>query len=202
MSKARLEAFSDGVFAIVITLLILELRPEEGIAHAREMILRAIPKILAFVLSFIVIGCYWIAHHRFLHHFKAVDRVLLWINLALLMVVAFIPYPTALIGATHGDVAAVQLYGFTLMLVNLLGTTLWLYGTRSTNHPEAMLPRQRLRTAMAHAGPVVVYAGAVAIAPIWVVAALACFVAVPLFFVLAGPAIDRYLLGAGKQSDG
>jgi uncharacterized membrane protein len=193
MSKTRLEAFSDGVFAIVITLLVLELRPEEGAAHAREMILHAFPRMLAFGLSFVVIGSYWVAHHRLLHYFRAVDRVLLWINLALLMVVAFIPYPTALIGATHGDVAAVQLYGLTLILANLLGVALWLYGTRPANEPASLLPGQRSHTAVAHAAPVLVYAGAIAVAPVSATVALACYVAVPLFFIIAGPAMDRLL---------
>jgi len=111
MSKSRLEAFSDGVFAIVITLLVLELRPGENGLQAREMIIQAFPKILAFALSFAIIGCYWVAHHRMLHYVKSVDRTLLWLNLALLMVVTFIPYPTALIGATHGAADALRLYG-------------------------------------------------------------------------------------------
>jgi uncharacterized membrane protein len=194
MSKTRLEAFSDGVFAIVITLLVLELRPEGSASHAREMILHALPKMMAFGLSFVVIGSYWVAHHRLLHHVRTVDRVLLWINLALLMVVAFIPYPTALVGATHGEVEAVQLYGLTLILANLLGVVLWLYGTRSRNEPIALLPGQRLRTAIIHAAPVLVYASAIAIAPVAVAVALACYVAVPLIFILAGPAMDRLLV--------
>ena len=193
MSKARLEAFSDGVFAIVVTLLVIELRPEHDAVPAREMIVHAVPQILAFVLSFVVVGSYWIAHHRFLHHFTAVDRVVLWVNLALLLVVAFIPYPTALIGATHGDATAVQLYGFTLMLTNLLGVALWLSGTRAANRPEALPASQRRRTALVHAAPAVIYVGAVLVAPVAVAVALAAYVAVPVIFIFAGPSIDRFL---------
>ncbi len=194
MSKARLEAFSDGVFAIVITLLVLELRPEEGLPAA-GMIVHAVPKMPAFVLSFIVIGSYWVAHHRFLHHFRSVDRLVLWVNLMLLMAVAFVPYPTALIGATHAQVAAVQLYGVVLALVNLLGVALWLSGTRAATRPDELGPRQRRRTAIVHAAPVLVYALAVTIAPQTVKAALACYALVPLMFILGGPAIDRWLGG-------
>jgi len=193
MSKARLEAFSDGVFAIVVTLLVIELRPEHDGVPAREMIVHAVPQILAFVLSFVVVGSYWIAHHRFLHHFTSADRVVLWINLALLLVVAFIPYPTALIGATHGDATAVQLYGLTLMLANLLGVMLWLYGTRAISGPADLVPGQRSRTALVHAAPVVIYAGAVLVAPVAAALAIAAYAAVPAFFILAGPSIDRFL---------
>ena len=83
MTKNRLETFIDGVFAIVITLLVLELRPEQAGLQAREMIIHTDPKILAFVLSFVIIGTYRVAHYRMLHFMKYANRTLLWLNLAL-----------------------------------------------------------------------------------------------------------------------
>lgn len=120
MPKRRIEAFSDGVFAIVITLLALELKPAHAGTSALEMMVDAEPKILAFVLSFVIIGTYWVAHHRMLHFVESVDRNLLWLNLRLLMIITFMPYPTALIGVTHGAAAALRLYAATLVAANVM----------------------------------------------------------------------------------
>jgi len=198
MSKNRVEAFSDGVFAIVITLLILELRPGEGVLNAHDMIVQAIPKMLAFALSFVVIGTYWVAHHRMLHYVKTTDRTFLWLNLALLMVVTFIPYPTALIGATRGEADAVLLYGATLIAANLLGTLVWLYGTSPAHQAENLKHGQRSRVALVHVAPVVVYAIGMSLIPFAIAITLACYAAVPAFFILAGPWVDRLVAGTAE----
>ena len=102
MSLNRFEAFSDGVFAIAVTLLVLEIKaPDLSEATSSEAItklLQVFPHILSYITSFIVIGVLWINHHALFHFLKRVDRTALAINLLLLMCVAFIPYPTALIG--------------------------------------------------------------------------------------------------------
>jgi len=201
-SKTRIEAFSDGVFAIVITLLVLELKPGEDGASAHDMIVHAVPKILSFALSFVVIGSYWVAHHRMMHFIKTVDRTLLWLNLALLMVVTFVPYPTALVGATHGELDAVRLYGATLMTANLLGTALWLYGTRPEHRADSLVAGQRWRVAAIHAAPIVVYAIAILLAPAAIFFTLACYAAVPLFFIFAGRWVDRLTAGSAAVSSG
>src|SRR5437868_14520220 len=89
----RLEAFSDGVFAIVITLLVLELRVPMFAHHpSSNELLHAVramwPKLVAFVSSFIVVGIYWVSHHNMFRLIRRPDRTLLWINLALLLAVA------------------------------------------------------------------------------------------------------------------
>lgn len=102
MSLNRFEAFSDGVFAIAVTLLVLEIKAPDlsqtTSSEAVTKLFQIFPHFLSYVTSFIVIGVLWINHHALFHFLKRVDRTALTINLFLLMCVAFIPYPTALIG--------------------------------------------------------------------------------------------------------
>ena len=85
MSKGRLEAFSVGVFAIVIALLILDVRLPAGVHVSIAALEQVLPRIATFVLSFVVVGVYWVAHHNMLHFIERVDRSLLWLNLLLLL---------------------------------------------------------------------------------------------------------------------
>src|SRR5215212_7039470 len=99
----RVVFFSDAVFAIVITLLVLPLTaeidlPEESADIAHE-IWQHWPTMLSFVISFLVIGQFWIAHHRMFSHLRGYDRPLIWLNLVSLLSVCFLPFPTAVLGA-------------------------------------------------------------------------------------------------------
>lgn len=81
MKKSRLEAFSDGVFAIVVTLLILDIRfPEVDYSQFAATLTSVLPRILAYVMSFIIIGLYWVIHHNSMHVMKKTDRGFLWLN--------------------------------------------------------------------------------------------------------------------------
>ena len=100
LSTHRIEAFSDGVFAIAITLLVLNLQVPE-IATVSELAskLGALwPKLVSYVLSFMVVGIYWVAHHNTFHYIKRSDRNLLWLNILMMLFVVFIPFPAALLG--------------------------------------------------------------------------------------------------------
>lgn len=130
----RIEALTDGVFAIVMTLLVLELRIPEiaESAVAVELpkgILELWPKFVSYIVSFVVLGIMWISHHRTFHYIKRSDSTLLWVNLAFLMVVALIPFSTSLIG----DYATAQfpfvVYGIHLFLIFLMRFILWTYAT-------------------------------------------------------------------------
>src|SRR5437660_9370808 len=97
----RLMFFSDGVFAIAITLLVLQITvPIPGLSeHQLGDALRHLgPKYFGFVLSFLVIGRYWMAHHRVFEYIKRFDMPLVWLNLAFLLLIAFLPFPTAVLG--------------------------------------------------------------------------------------------------------
>jgi len=97
-STARAEAFSDGVFAIAITLLVLEIRPPE---HGEESLVRGLlelwPSYLAYALSFVTIGIMWLNHHEVMRLVRTVDRTFLLVNMLLLLLVAFIPFPTSVL---------------------------------------------------------------------------------------------------------
>jgi uncharacterized membrane protein len=114
MSRGRLEAFSDGVIAIIITIMVLELRPPEGagVEHLRELL----PDFLAYVLSFIFIGIYWSNHHHMLHAVTRVTGGILWANLHLLFWLSMVPFVTAWMGHHPHDAVPVAAYGIVLLM--------------------------------------------------------------------------------------
>jgi TMEM175 potassium channel family protein len=136
MTTNRLEAFSDGVFAIAITLLVLEIhvpeQPEQGLAKA---LLEQWPTYASYIVSFFVIGIIWINHHAVFDHLVRVDRALLFLNLLLLFWIALLPWPTNVLGTYMREggaderVAAVLYTGvMTLMGASFGG--LWSYASR------------------------------------------------------------------------
>jgi len=128
MEKSRLEAFSDGVFAIVITLLILDIRfPEVEYSEFKEVFASLVPRILAYVMSFIIIGLYWVVHHNSMHAMRKTDRGFLWLNILLLLCVSFIPFPTSLLGRYPFQAGPIMVYGSTLILCNAVGYIMLLY---------------------------------------------------------------------------
>jgi uncharacterized membrane protein len=138
MNKFRLEAFSDGVFAIVITLLVLDIRlPEVSYAelpHALEMIF---PKIISYVLSFAVIGLYWMGHHYYFRLLEKTNGVFIWLNILLLLLISFIPFPTSLLGTYQFQTIPVLMYGVNLLAVNVVSMIMLVYLRR---RPELAVP--------------------------------------------------------------
>jgi|SRR3954447_2895026 len=131
MSKARLEAFSDGVFAIAITLLVLEIRvPPAG---GRESLLHGLldlwPSYVGFAVSFITIGIIWVNHHAVLVTIQIVDRGLLFRNLLLLLTVSFIPFPTAVMAEylreSRGQDLAVAFYAASFFVMGVAFRQIW-----------------------------------------------------------------------------
>jgi len=122
----RVEAFSDGVFAIAITLLVLEITIEpDQYAHLGRALLDEWPAYLAYVTSFLTVGSVWIAHHSLFMHLRYVDPVLLRINLLLLLVAAFLPFPTAVMAqafhaSDRAERVAIVFYGATALLIEIV----------------------------------------------------------------------------------
>ncbi len=128
MQKSRLEAFSDGVFAIVITLLVLDIRfPEVEYSLFAETLVSILPRILAYVMSFIIIGLYWVTHHNSMHAMRKTDRGFLWLNILLLLCVSFIPFPTSLLGRYPFQAGPIIIYGITLIVCNVVGVIMVFY---------------------------------------------------------------------------
>jgi uncharacterized membrane protein len=131
---SRAEAFSDGVFAIAITLLILNVvLPEhhEPLGHA---LLRLWPSYAAYAISFLTIGIMWVNHHTIFQHLERVDRRFLLLNLLLLMCIAFVPFPTRVAAefarSDENRRAAALLYGTTLTTTAVFFIALWIYASR------------------------------------------------------------------------
>jgi len=114
MNKNRLEAFSDGVLAIIITIMILEIKAPED--DSFESLKPLIPVILSYVLSFVYVGIYWNNHHHMLHVVKKVNGSILWSNLFLLFWLSLIPFGTSWIGEHHFSAVPMSIYGFILLM--------------------------------------------------------------------------------------
>ncbi len=114
MHKGRLEAFSDGVFAIIITIMVLELKVPHGGDFASLKPL--LPVIVSYILSFIYIGIYWNNHHHMMHAVQSINGNILWANLHLLFWLSLIPFVTAWMGENHFAKATIALYGVILFM--------------------------------------------------------------------------------------
>jgi uncharacterized membrane protein len=122
VGRGRLEAFSDGVLAIIITIMVLELRVPQG--DSLSALRPVVPVFLAYLLSFVYLGIYWNNHHHMLHTVKAVGGGILWANLHLLFWLSLIPVTTAWMGQNHAASAPTALYGLVLLMAAIAYYTL------------------------------------------------------------------------------
>lgn len=114
MNKGRLEAFSDGVLAIIITIMVLEMKVPHGTDF--NSLGPLIPVFVSYILSFIYIGIYWNNHHHMIHTVKVVSGTILWANLHLLFWLSLVPFVTGWMGENHFAAVPVALYGFVLVM--------------------------------------------------------------------------------------
>ena len=117
MNRTRLEAFSDGVLAIIITIMVLEIRVPSG--NDFNSLKPLIPVLVSYVLSFIYIGIYWNNHHHMMHTVKRVTGSILWANLHLLFWLSLVPFVTGWIGENHFDPIPMAFYGIILLMAAL-----------------------------------------------------------------------------------
>jgi uncharacterized membrane protein len=153
-SKNRLEAFSDGVFAIVITLLVIDIRPPQ--VSVRESLAAALwrqwPSYAGYFVSFLIIGVMWLNHHRMFQEVRVVDGPLLVLNLNLLLWMALIPFPTSVVadhlrdGGEHAS-TAMALYGGLILLAAISFTALFAWITHDDRLVGALPPRTEVRKA-------------------------------------------------------
>ena len=128
MKKSRLESFSDGVFAIVITLLVLSIHiPEVSYEKLPADLVTILPSVGVYILSFILIGMYWVFHHYSFTFLREVDGVLIWANILFLLFISFLPFPTTLLGRYPFQGIPVIIYGVNLLLPNLIGFFMLIY---------------------------------------------------------------------------
>lgn len=191
MSKDRLQAFSDGVIAIIITIMALELKAPLGVDWGALRPL--IPVFMSYVLSFMYIGIYWNNHHHMLHAAERVNGRILWANLHLLFWLSLIPFVTSWMGENRFAALPVALYGAVLLMA---GAAYFILARALAAHhgPESKLARALGRDAKGLAS-IVIYAAAIPLAFLrpWLAGAL--YVAVALMWIVP----DRRMENAPKN---
>ncbi|MEE1962960.1 Uncharacterized membrane protein [Flagellimonas taeanensis] len=137
MTKGRMEAFSDGVLAIVITIMVLEIKvPHEG--EGFEALVPLLPIFLSYVLSFIYLGIYWNNHHHMMHTVKKISGKMLWANLHLLFWLSLIPFVTGWMGENHFAKEPMALYGLILLMAAISYFILQKIIIRSQGHDSIL----------------------------------------------------------------
>ena len=189
MGKNRLEAFSDGVLAIIITIMVLELKVPHGadwVALSNLM-----PVFLSYVLSFVYVGIYWNNHHHLLHAVKHVSGGVLWANLHLLFWLSLIPFVTGWMGENHFYPLPVALYGGVLVMA---GVAYWIlvHCIIATEGKDSLVA-QAIGKDMKGIISVVIYLIAMPIAFVSVWIALAGYIAIALLWLIPDRRIEKKL---------
>jgi uncharacterized membrane protein len=196
----RLEAFSDGVFAIAITLLVLELSVS---ADAEEHLLRSIlhewPSYLAYVTSFLTIGVIWLQHSAITDSLRAADGTLYRLNLLVLLLVSFLPFPTKLVsefvGERDPERVAVVCYGVTLLALILALTVFVRYAAEHRRLVKDEVEADTVEAALAHQPSFLLYGVAIGIAFLLPTVGVALYLCTALYLGIPGRTLHRLLRG-------
>jgi uncharacterized membrane protein len=189
MTKGRLEAFSDGVIAILITIMVLEMHSPEGATWAA--LRPVIPTFLAYILSFVILGIYWNNHHHMLHATKEIDGAMMWANLHLLFWLSLIPFGTAWMGANHFAALPTALYGVVLLCCAIAYTIL--QTVIIAHHGMSSDVAAALHHDVKGKGSLALYAAAVPLAFVHQAIAGALYVAVALLWLVPDRRIESTL---------
>ncbi len=191
MSKGRLEAFSDGVLAIIITIMVLELRPPEG--TTLEALRPLVPVFISYVLSFAVVGIYWNNHHHLFQAVRAVNGRVLWANLLLLFSLSLLPFGSAWMGEHSFASVPVAVYGV-ILLGAAMAYFVLVQALLRAQPDDAPLATAIGRDAKGKLSPVL-YAVAIPIALVAPLVAFGIYVFVALVWIVPDTRIERTLAG-------
>ncbi len=191
----RVSALTDGVFAIVLTILVLEIAVPENLSEAslRQVLEDLRPTVVAWVISFLLTAMYWVGHRDLFLHVGSVDRDVVWLNLLFLLPVGLIPFVSSVLGRYPDEATALHLFGFVMILATVMRLVLYAYVMRR----PALLVTQRVPERIGigltiAAAPILVYASAMALAGTSTTAGLVLYSAVPiLYFLLVTVLRDR-----------
>jgi uncharacterized membrane protein len=189
MSKGRLEAFSDGVFAVIITIMVLDMRVPRG---TDLLALKSVgPVFLSYVLSYIYVGIYWNNHHHLLHASERVTGGILWANLALLFFLSLAPFTTAWMGENHFAPLPVAAYGVMLLFAGIAYFIL----TKSliAHHGKSSLLATSIGNDWKGTVSVLVYVLAIPVAFAFPWLACACYAFVALMWLLPDRRIEKHV---------
>ena len=204
LSPHRLEALTDAVFAIVMTLLVLELSVPviaEGSAHAElwPRLTDMWPKFLSYGVTFLMLGFMWIFHHRQFSHIKRMDNVFAWINIIALMFVALLPFSTSLLGEYIYEQVPVLIYGGNFIACTLARYISWLYATGNYRLVDRGIDPQEVRVGKVWLpmGGVIFLVG-MGVSFLSTIASVYIFAASLIFFAVRSTLI--YRVGASRKS--
>lgn len=187
MKTNRLEAFSDGVLAIIITIMVLELKvPEETDFHS---LVPKIPNFLSYLFSFIYLGIYWNNHHHLLQATEKINGKILWANLHLLLWLSLIPFTTAWLGENFEATAPVSLYGIVLLMSAIAYFILQKLIVR--HHENDFVLRKAIGKDLKGKFSVIIYVTGIALSFYSSLAAIACYVIVAIIWVIPDKRIEK-----------
>jgi uncharacterized membrane protein len=189
LSKTRIEALTDGIFAIAMTLMVFDIKLPTGTTplSLNYELIRLWPRFLAYVISFIMLGVYWVGHHNQYHYIRRTDRGFLWINIFFLMGVSLLPFSTALLGQYPAERTSLAVYGLNLILVGGFLYAHWAYATRNHRlveshiHPE-VVSLVKSRIAMGPAASIL----AICVSFVGKRLSWAIFALIPLLYLIPG----------------
>ncbi len=189
MNTTRLEAFSDGVLAIVITIMVLELKVPHG--DSLSALVPLLPVLLSYVLSFVYIGIYWNNHHHMFHATHRVDGGVLWANLHLLFWLSLLPFVTGWMGENHFNALPSALYGGVLLMAAI---AYWILERRiiACEGPESLLA-QAVGSEVKGWVSIALYLVGIAVSFVLPAIAQALYVAVALMWLVPDRRIERRL---------
>ena len=204
----RLEALIDGVFAIAITLLVIEIEvPDVESRHSSDLadaLLELWPSYLAYAVTFFLVGAYWVNHHRMFFLLRGIDHTFLILNILCLMAIAIIPFPNAVVAGylTHPDLRGVAagVYGIAMLILATLYTVTWWYAYhRGLFKPEVDKAKVK-RVLHTYSASIVIFSGGIILSRWSPLAALILFMLLPLAYLFEGPvaSIDEGYLGPGE----
>jgi uncharacterized membrane protein len=200
---ARVLGLSDGVFAIIITLLVLEIQVPDlaGGQTLREALAEVRPSFIGFLISFVVVAISWAGHRDLFAHIRRTDRGLVWLNIVYLLPLCLLPFGAALISRFDRDPVGLRMYGLVLLLIAVTRLAVRLY---ATNRPHLLFElinrRTRTKGAVIATVPAILYTFAILISETSPTAGLAIYAAVPVVYFM-GLFLDRSIARPGSGED-
>lgn len=190
-SKTRVEAFSDGIFAIIVTLLVLEIKvPEIHQENSTSELLKALthllPKFISWIISFMILCVVWVNHHRIFEQLKGVTHGTFWLNANLMLWCSFVPFPTALMGDYMDNSISLSIFGVVMAMVAMSFTFMRFHLLRNPASLQDSTDVKHFRVATTRSlffGPLLYLAGA-SLGFIHPYLALSIYIFIPIYFII------------------
>ena len=202
---ARVMALTDGIFAIIMTLLVLDIQVPKlaaGESLRTAFLLDVWPNVVVFVISFVLTGLYWVAHRDMFNLVRGVDRGLVWLNILFMLPVALVPAAAALLGAYSHDQLALRIYGLLFVLIALMRLALWYYiGTRRHLLIEHVDRRTLLTGAFTSIALILAYLIAILVAGFAPYLSLGIYAGVPVLYFIGITLLRRLAPKGSPERD-